>query len=87
MTNDEMIELAKKAGVLLPTYQGHIEHMMRFAELVAAKEREACIAAVTEMRNTADSLMEGLDQIGRVLSDRMEAFEDVIEQLQARGNK
>lgn len=42
MTNDEMIELAKKAGVLLPTYQGHIEHMMRFAELVAAKERELC---------------------------------------------
>lgn len=42
MTNDEMIELAKKAGVLLPTYQGHIEHMMRFAELVAAKERERC---------------------------------------------
>lgn len=81
MTKEELMEMACEADIL---YYDELQH---FADLVAAKEREACIASVTEMRNTADSMMEDLDQIGRVLSDRMEAFEDVIEQLQARGNK
>lgn len=81
MTKEELMAMACESGTLC------CDELQHFADLVAAKEREACIATVTEMRNTADIMMEDLDQIGRVLSDRMEAFEDVIEQLQARGNK
>ena len=52
MTQNEIIEMAKQAGLMAdgemwfsPTYGSgdvHISHLIAFAKLVAAKEREAC---------------------------------------------
>jgi hypothetical protein len=42
MKKDEIIELAKQAGPLIST--PFDEWCVKFAELVAAKEREACAA-------------------------------------------
>lgn len=52
MTQDEIIELAKQAGLMAdgemwfsPTYGSgdvHISHLQTFAKLVAEREREAC---------------------------------------------
>ena len=52
MTQDEIIEMAKQAGLMAdgemwfsPTYGSgdvHISHLEAFAKLVAEKEREAC---------------------------------------------
>jgi hypothetical protein len=41
MTKDEIIEMAKEAG-LLPCQGIHRGDLKAFAKLVAAKEREAC---------------------------------------------
>jgi len=42
VTKDEIISMAREAGVLIPQHRNHIEELQRFAELVAAAEREAC---------------------------------------------
>jgi len=52
MTQDEIIELARQAGLMAdgemwfsPTYGSgdvHISHLEAFAKLIAEKEREAC---------------------------------------------
>jgi len=42
MTQDDVIRLAREAGHLLPMYRTHIADLQRFADLVAAAEREAC---------------------------------------------
>ena len=52
MTQDEIIDMAKQAGLMAdgemwfsPTYGSgdvHISHLETFAKLVAEKEREAC---------------------------------------------
>ena len=52
MTQDEIIEMARQAGLMAdgemwfsPTYGSgdvHISHLENFAKLVAEKEREAC---------------------------------------------
>jgi hypothetical protein len=62
MTQDEIIELAKQAGLMAdgemwfsPTYGSgdvHISHLQTFAKLVAEKEREACAKVCEEMSNT-----------------------------------
>ena len=41
MTQDEIIEMARQAG-LDPELWNYTDAFERFAELVAAKEREAC---------------------------------------------
>jgi hypothetical protein len=42
MTKDDVIEMARKAGMIKIDQDGLIEHFERFASLVAAKEREEC---------------------------------------------
>lgn len=42
MTRDDIIRMARGAGMLVPQYRDHIEHLERFASLVAADERIAC---------------------------------------------
>ena len=41
MTRDDVIRMAKAAGVL-PNFEVYVEDLERFAALVAAAEREAC---------------------------------------------
>lgn len=41
MTRDDIINMAKEAGVL-PNFEVYVEDLERFAALVAAVEREAC---------------------------------------------
>ena len=43
MTRDDVIRMAREAGMLAPQYRDHIEQLERFAALVAAAEREACV--------------------------------------------
>ena len=66
MTQDEIIEMAKQAGLMAdgemwfsPTYGSgdvHIRHLESFAKLVAEKEREACAKVCEE---NATDLSEG----------------------------
>ena len=42
MTRADIIRMARDAGMLVPQYRDHIEHLERFASLVAADERIAC---------------------------------------------
>lgn len=54
MTKEDIIKMAREAGILVPGYRDHIEHMERFAALVATAEREAC-AQVCEENADDDS--------------------------------
>ena len=47
MTQEEIIEMAREAGIIHPEMVD--KHLVAFANLVAAKEREAC-AKVCEAR-------------------------------------
>jgi len=57
MTRDDIIRMAKEAGIctgnsiLLPAPDGQIEALDRFADLVAAAEREACAELCEEMED------------------------------------
>lgn len=42
MKREDIIRMAREAGMLAPQYRDHAEHLERFAALVAAAEREAC---------------------------------------------
>ena len=54
MTQDEIIEMAKQAGIeaesdTLCRFGGWVEPFVAFANLVAAKEREACAKVCDEL--------------------------------------
>jgi len=57
MTQDEIIEMAKQAGLkvtpdneILPSYLGSVsDGYLKLAKLVAAKEREACAKTVEKI--------------------------------------
>jgi hypothetical protein len=73
MTQDEIIEMARQAGLVSPyrQYKDWIEagpsgeELMDFAKLVAAKEREACIALCDGVGTVEqwDGLSEAADRI------------------------
>ena len=46
MTQDEIIEMAKEAGLVIDGNQSGFDDLVAFANLVAAKEREACAKLV-----------------------------------------
>ena len=51
MTQDEVIAMAKQAGLLqdwMVPYEGEIDGLQRFWELATAKEREACAQLVQD---------------------------------------
>ena len=47
MTPDEIIEMAREAGIIHPEMVA--KHLVAFAKLIAAKEREACAKVVDEV--------------------------------------
>ena len=49
MTREEIKRLARKAGLAGVTENGFIDYLERFAELVAAAEREACAKQAENM--------------------------------------
>ena len=56
MTRDDIIRMAREAGIdaekdTLCRYEGWVEPLTRFAELVAAAEREACAKVCDEVGN------------------------------------
>ena len=51
MTRDEIISMAREAGILVPQYRDHIEHLERFAALTAAAEREAILSKATKAQD------------------------------------
>lgn len=55
MTNDELIRMAREAGVFEVSYPhpGNIAELERFAALVAASEREACAKVAAEPQGWA----------------------------------
>jgi len=42
MTQDEIIEMARQVGLVIDGNQSGLDDLQAFANLVAAKEREAC---------------------------------------------
>lgn len=59
MTRDDIIHMAREAGILVPSYGDHIKHLEAFAALVAAAERETC-AAVCFRQPLTDEQIETL---------------------------
>jgi hypothetical protein len=54
MTRDEVIEMAKQAGLdddIFPLGEWDDPELMTFAKLVAAKEREACAKVCDELQD------------------------------------
>ena len=56
MTRDDIIRMAREAGIdaekdTLCRYEGWVEPLTRFAELVADAEREACAKVCDEVGN------------------------------------
>ena len=45
-SKEDIIRMARQAGILVPAYRDHIEHLERFAALVRADEREACLVGI-----------------------------------------
>lgn len=98
MTKDEIIEMAREAGFDQNAFSEIIvrhsngswvdvrEELQHFADLVAAKEREACAKSCDWMKDLAEKLMEDPDYyMGQY--ERMGAFEDAAEAIRARGGK
>ena len=48
MTRDDIIRMAREAGMMVPASRDHTERLERFAALVAAAEREACAQVAEE---------------------------------------
>jgi hypothetical protein len=46
--NEDIIRMAREAGILIPQHRNHIEELQRFAKLVRADEREACAKVCEE---------------------------------------
>ena len=78
MTRDEIIKLAREAGLaaLLRDTQKTHEALERFAALVAAAEREACAKVCTEIM---DDFWTG--------DDRWEAARHCAESIRARSQQ
>lgn len=102
MTKDEIIAIARDAGFSVAPFTGGkkkeevsvfdygqieiLQELKHFAQLVAAKEREACAKALDDMKDAAEQLMEDPDfYIGQY--ERMCAFEDAAEAIRAGGGK
>ena len=49
MTQDEIIEMARKVGLVIDGNQSGFDDLEAFAKLVAAKEREACAKVCDEL--------------------------------------
>jgi hypothetical protein len=52
MTKDEIIEMARQAGIIHPEMVA--KHLEAFAKLVAQHEREACAKVCDEMEEEAE---------------------------------
>lgn len=77
MKADDILRMAREAGLLVPTYRDHITHLERFAALVAAAEREAC--AISCEVNAARWIDSGGKQWG--------AAHECADAIRARGTK
>ena len=83
MTQDEIIEMAKQAGLMAdgemwfsPTYGSgdvHIAHLETFGKLVAEKEREACAKLVEEYETDNDITATWLNIIADAIRARGQA--------------
>jgi hypothetical protein len=54
MTQDEIIEMAREAGIMSSVLNHWPLELKKFAKLVAAKEREACAKALESISNAPD---------------------------------
>lgn len=54
MKRDDIIRMAREAGMLAPQYRDHAEHLERFAALVASAEREACAKLCEDLRDLGE---------------------------------
>lgn len=86
MTKDEIVQLAHDADCghvnIFGDRAAAIERLSKFAQLVAAKERDACAMLATD----EDCIVEGggyYDQLG----DARATAENIADCIRARGNK
>jgi hypothetical protein len=69
MTREDIIRMAHEAGLEGIEQAGILEHFNRFAKLVAAHEREACVAIVLDNSDAegiccTDDVLEAFRQRG-----------------------
>ena len=89
MNRDEIIKFARDAGITMEDentgeYSAFDQELERFAEMVAAAEREECAKACDSMRETAETLMEHPDYSHSAEYERMCAFETAAERIRSR---
>jgi len=87
MTNEEIIEMAEKAGYIdlpLVTRTMELNELKLFAKLVAEKEREACNAICLDTYEWAENL---LNQDEKHFAGRMRAAQDIGNAIRARGQE
>ena len=75
MTDEQIIEMARKAGLHGLVEGGIINEFKAFAELVAEHELEACaVIAETPIRGEQDDItMEAKDRVAKAIRARGEA--------------
>jgi hypothetical protein len=59
MTQDEIIEMAVKAGIAQVVAEANIDIMEAFAKLVATKEREECAKVCNELADASNLVYAG----------------------------
>ena len=94
MTQDEIIEMAKQAGLMAdgemwfsPTYGSgdvHISHLEAFAKQIAEKEREACAKETKEIKDLL-TLIAGIVRDTHLHGSEMQRLLDKEKAIRARG--
>jgi hypothetical protein len=91
MTEEEIIEMAKKSGChirnghIYNQYIGSLDQVLKkFAKLVAEKEREACDAICLYAYEWAEK---NLEQDDKHFAGRMRAAQDIGNEIRARGQE
>jgi hypothetical protein len=76
MTQDEIIEMAREAGLVVDENRSGFDDLEIFAKLVAAKEREACA-------NVADKIS---DKYGwTYFGNEVDTADEIAAAIRARG--
>lgn len=87
MTRDDIIRMAREAGVL-SGYEGEPDNLVRFAELVAAAERAASRVCAEEvkMQYAIDVLQAGIIALERagIRDHRISELKEAIKRLEGQ---
>jgi len=84
MTRDDIIRMAREAGISQSHAEGMADFLERFAALVAAHEEKEFIKMCAELRRMA--IAEEREECAKVCEDSVEyAADELARQIRARG--